>query len=609
MSSTLLVRLEAVTGTFRAGLLRAEADVKRFGKGVETSLLTTDKSFRQFQRTVGLGLAATGAIVEAALFSAAKGAIGFEQSMRNANTIMRDSNTGAQLSAKAFDMVSESVRDLSRTVPQSAKTLADGLYQIASSGFQGAEGMAVLRASATAASAGLTDTATAANAITAVLNAYGKTGFEAAHVSDVLFQTVNVGVITFEQLAHEMGDFVGLTAQAGVSIDQASSALATMTLSGINAAEAGTSLNRLMQALIQPTDELAQVMAKLGLNVESLSSQVVDPQTGLSGLANVMEKLRVESGGNVEVLLRWFSEIRAARGALALMANEGENYRKSIAAISDPVESAQAAQRAFNEQSKSTAFQLQVARNQISASGQELTQNFLPVIAKATGFVGNLANGFGALSGATKTTAGLFIAIGGGVTVLAGAALLAVPAIAAFKTGLIELGVSAATTSALMQAAIPVVGLLFAALTIGAVVLSNHGRATQEAKMRTDAFVQALQAEKEGVDGATDAEIRNQIIKADLVTLTTRTEDLIDAIEHALGPLRRLGVNPSRIALMLSMTIATVPVIAGFAVQVREAQRARGVPVRPLTFVVPLLVMALKHSDELADALTARGID
>ena len=99
------------------------------------------------------------------------------------------------------------------------------------------------------------------------------------------------------------------------------------------------------------------------------------------------------------------------------------------------------------------------------------------------------------------------------------------------------------------------------------------------------------------------------ILLAALVTLTTRTEDLIDAIEHALGPLRRLGVNPSRIALMLSMTIATVPVIAGLAVQVREAQRARGVPVRPLTFVVPLLVMALKHSDELADALTARGID
>ncbi|MET7752557.1 energy-coupling factor transporter transmembrane protein EcfT [Micromonospora sp. NPDC005367] len=99
------------------------------------------------------------------------------------------------------------------------------------------------------------------------------------------------------------------------------------------------------------------------------------------------------------------------------------------------------------------------------------------------------------------------------------------------------------------------------------------------------------------------------VLLAALVTLTTRTEDLIDAIAGALGPLRRFGVDPNRIALMLSMTITTVPVITGFAVQVREAQRARGVPVQPLAFVVPLLVMALKHSDDLADALTARGVD
>ncbi|NMO53894.1 energy-coupling factor transporter transmembrane protein EcfT [Actinoplanes sp. TBRC 11911] len=99
------------------------------------------------------------------------------------------------------------------------------------------------------------------------------------------------------------------------------------------------------------------------------------------------------------------------------------------------------------------------------------------------------------------------------------------------------------------------------------------------------------------------------ILLANLVTLTTRTEAIIDAIERTLTPLRRIGVNPGRVALMLSLTITTIPVIAGFAAQIREAQRARGVPVAPLTFVVPLLIMALKHADDLADALTARGID
>ena len=99
------------------------------------------------------------------------------------------------------------------------------------------------------------------------------------------------------------------------------------------------------------------------------------------------------------------------------------------------------------------------------------------------------------------------------------------------------------------------------------------------------------------------------VLLAALVTRTTRTADLIDAIEYALRPLRRVGVNPSKAPLMLSMTISTVPVIAGFAQQIRAARLARGVPARPLTFVVPLLVMSLKHADELADALTARGVD
>ena len=99
------------------------------------------------------------------------------------------------------------------------------------------------------------------------------------------------------------------------------------------------------------------------------------------------------------------------------------------------------------------------------------------------------------------------------------------------------------------------------------------------------------------------------IVLAALITLTTRVPALLDATESALAPLRRFGVNPAGIGLVLALTITAIPVIGGFAADIREAQRARGVPVRLQTFVVPLLVMSLKHSDELADALTARGIE
>ena len=99
------------------------------------------------------------------------------------------------------------------------------------------------------------------------------------------------------------------------------------------------------------------------------------------------------------------------------------------------------------------------------------------------------------------------------------------------------------------------------------------------------------------------------IVLAALITLTTRIPALLDATERALAPFRRFGVNPAAIGLLLALTITAIPVIGGFAADIREAQRARGAPVRLQTFVVPLLVMSLKHSDELADALTARGIE
>jgi biotin transport system permease protein len=99
------------------------------------------------------------------------------------------------------------------------------------------------------------------------------------------------------------------------------------------------------------------------------------------------------------------------------------------------------------------------------------------------------------------------------------------------------------------------------------------------------------------------------IVLAALITLTTRIPALLDATERALAPLRRFAVNPAAVGLLLALTITAIPVIGGFAADIREARRARGAPTRLQTFVVPLLVMSLKHSDDLADALAARGIE
>ena len=93
-----------------------------------------------------------------------------------------------------------------------------------------------------------------------------------------------------------------------------------------------------------------------------------------------------------------------------------------------------------------------------------------------------------------------------------------------------------------------------------------------------------------------------------LLSLTTPVTALLDAMERALGPLVLLRVDPQRAALVLTVTLSTLPVLAGLAQQVRDAQRARGGGRSLRHFAMPFLVLALKHADALGDALSARGV-
>jgi biotin transport system permease protein len=99
------------------------------------------------------------------------------------------------------------------------------------------------------------------------------------------------------------------------------------------------------------------------------------------------------------------------------------------------------------------------------------------------------------------------------------------------------------------------------------------------------------------------------VLLAALVTVTTRTSDLVDAVVAGCGPLRRVGISPDRVGLVLVLAVRSVPVVVALAEEVRDAQRARGLTTSVRAFAVPLLVRSLRHADALGDALAARGVD
>ncbi|EID77504.1 MULTISPECIES: energy-coupling factor transporter transmembrane component T family protein [Rhodococcus] len=96
---------------------------------------------------------------------------------------------------------------------------------------------------------------------------------------------------------------------------------------------------------------------------------------------------------------------------------------------------------------------------------------------------------------------------------------------------------------------------------------------------------------------------------AALVTLTTRVTDMLDTVSRALGPLRRFGVDPDRIGLLLALAIRCIPLLTGIVQEVAQARKARGLQWSMTALATPVLVRALRTADAMGDALVARGVD
>jgi biotin transport system permease protein len=113
-----------------------------------------------------------------------------------------------------------------------------------------------------------------------------------------------------------------------------------------------------------------------------------------------------------------------------------------------------------------------------------------------------------------------------------------------------------------------------------------------------------------GLDSAvvTSLRIFATLAAANLFTLTTRVDDVVTAVERRLGPLRRFGVRPDRVGLLVGLTMQAMAGLARIAAEVRDAQRARGAGRSLPAFVVPFLVRTLRYADELGEALAARGV-
>lgn len=93
-----------------------------------------------------------------------------------------------------------------------------------------------------------------------------------------------------------------------------------------------------------------------------------------------------------------------------------------------------------------------------------------------------------------------------------------------------------------------------------------------------------------------------------LLTATTPVGDMLEAFVRWAGPLRRFGVDPERVGLVISMAVEAIPGTITLARETRDAARTRGLERSPRALLTPFVIRVVARAHEKGAALQARGI-
>jgi TP901 family phage tail tape measure protein len=275
---------------------------------------------------------------------------------------------------EGLNAVRDALIDLSARAGQPPEMLAEAFYQSVSAGYTNmADSIILVEQASQAAIGGLTDTATALDGITTVLNAYGLSANEATRVSDVMFSTVAEGKIRFGELSSNIGTVASTASVMNISFEETGAAIAALTKNTGQVEESFTALNRFLLGFAKNTDE-AQEFAK-ALGIELTAKRIRD-----EGLLPLLEDINEAIGGNVDAFVKLNPNLRQFKGAVILAGEGLDDYKK---ALERNLIALGATQTAVNKINAGIDRQKQILRRTLNKAWLNLGKVTLPIAAKA----------------------------------------------------------------------------------------------------------------------------------------------------------------------------------------------------------------------------------
>lgn len=353
--------------------------------GVKSDLSAFDTADRKIQRTTGLSQTLGSALSTALGQLAAQAASAFvnelkqatEQALAFQKTLGQIQSLIPGNTARAAEFRQEIGR-LSVEFGRSAEDLGQGVYDVLSTFGDTADTVKMLEIATKAGAAGNAKTSDGIAVLTALTKAYGDTSVGTAQkVSDLAFQTVNLGVVTLPELASSMGRATPLAATLGVKMEELFAIMASATGVTGGGAEVSTQMASLMRGLTDRSKD-ADKAFKVAFKADRFTN--INQAIGKYGLVGVVEKLAATTDGTAESLNALFGRAEATTLALQLTGKGAQDFKDKLIAMKGAAGATDTAYKAMTGGMASGAQQMAIARAKTEQMRLELGDNLIPAM-------------------------------------------------------------------------------------------------------------------------------------------------------------------------------------------------------------------------------------
>jgi TP901 family phage tail tape measure protein len=318
----LRVLLTGNSAEFDAAMKKAGDSAKAWGKDLTAVGKQASDVGMALTKTLTLPLAGVAA-------AAVKAGTDFEKVMNSIQGVLTP--TGDQL-----DRVREKAMQMGADTAFSAGDAATAILELGKAGFDTETAISSVGDVLQLAAASGLDMGQAAEMAARTLNAFGMESKDLSHVNDVLAKAVNSSSLEISDLQTAFG-YIGPIAQGfGMSIEQASAALAIMRDSGIAAETSGRALREGMSRLANPVKSVTEVMADLGIKSFESNGKLM----GLSEIVSTLQGKGLTAAQSLKLFgdaagPGMFALVSKGRDALDGLTSDFEKSEGSAKAMAD----------------------------------------------------------------------------------------------------------------------------------------------------------------------------------------------------------------------------------------------------------------------------------